>query len=80
MVTPVGAKEGSQALNRIHAMQRKPLALIPDDQNDRAFKIQSARIDRINFQIESFRSSELLREATKLDIKIPVGGTCNFSE
>lgn len=61
--------EKQRALNRIHALQRRKEFVARPDWA--AFKNQSVQIDHINFQIESFRSNQLLHEATKLDIRFP---------
>jgi hypothetical protein len=60
-----------RALNRIHAVQREPFAALPDNPNYAAFKKESVQIDGINFQIESFRSNQLLHEAGRLDVSVP---------
>ena len=63
--------EKQRALHRIRAVQREPFAALPDNPNYAAFKKESIQIDLINFQIESFRSNQLLHEANKLDVKVP---------
>jgi hypothetical protein len=48
----------------------------PDDPKYAALKKESIRIDRINYKIAEFRSSQLLNEAEKLDVEWPEDPKC----
>ena len=52
-------------------MQRKAPRRIPQEAAYTSLKGELTKLDAIDFQIDSFRSNELVRQALELDIEVP---------
>ena len=63
--------EKRRALARIHAVQRKAPRGIPREAAYTSLKGELTKLDAIDFQIDSFRSNALVRQALELDIEVP---------